>query len=155
MLARTLCVAVLLLAFVRPAAAQEDAVAAVLDALHEAASTSDAQRYWGLFAEDAIFFGTDPTERWTIEDFHGYADPAFESGRGWTYHVLERNVFLAPGGRMAWFDESLHNANYGNCRGTGVLVRRDDAWKIIQYNLSIPVPNDLAATVVAMIRDAE
>ncbi len=155
MLRRSISLVLLMLSTVLPAAAQEDAVAAVLDALHEAASTPDAERYWSLFGEDAIFFGTDPSERWTIEDFHGYADPAFENGRGWTYHVVSRNVFLAPGGEMAWFDESLRNENYGDCRGTGVLVRRDGEWKIVQYNLSIPVPNDLAAAVVAMIRDAE
>ncbi len=148
-----LTVPVLLVAVSLPA--DEEAVEAVLDALHETAAKPDPERYWDLFAEDAMFFGTDPTERWTIEDFHGYADPSFEQGRGWTYHVVSRHVFLAPGGAVAWFDEELHNENYGDCRGTGVLVERDGEWKIVQYNLSIPIPNDLALSVVEMIRAAE
>ena len=134
---------------------EQQAVAAVLDALHEAASKADAARYWDLFAEDAIFFGTDPTERWTMEEFRGYADPFFSQGRGWTYHVVERYVFPGSGGRVAWFDEELSNDKYGRCRGTGVLVLVDGAWKIAQYNLSIPIPNDLTPAVVELIQGAD
>lgn len=135
-----------------PTRGDERPIHAVLDALHEAASEADEERYWGLFAEDAIFFGTDPTERWTMEEFHVYADPHFEQGRGWTYRVVARHVFLPPESDVAWFDEELSNDNYGACRGTGVLVRLGGEWKIAQYNLSIPIPNDLATSVVEMIR---
>src|SRR5690606_31302415 len=37
----------------------------VLDEWHEAAARSDLERYMELMAEDAIFLGTDATERWT------------------------------------------------------------------------------------------
>lgn len=138
-----------------PSRCDEESVAAVLDALHDAAAKAEAERYWSLFAEDAIFFGTDPAERWTIEQFHAYADPYFEQGRGWTYRVASRHVFLNPGGGIAWFDEELTNETYGACRGTGVLVEVDGEWKIAQYNLSLPIPNDLATTVVEMIRASQ
>ena len=36
-----------------------------------------------------------------------------------------------------------------------MLIVEDDAWKIAQYNLSIPIPNALALDVVDMIRRAE
>ena len=52
---------------------------------------------------------------------------------------------------MAWFDEALDTPNMGPCRGSGVLVRGGDAWKIAQYNLSIPIPNDLADGIVKQI----
>ena len=143
----------------RPAAAQssddERAVSAVLDALHDAASKAQFDRYFGLFAEDAVFLGTDATERWSGADFKAYAKPIFDEGRGWTYTPTERHVYIARDGRTAWFDERLENANLGETRGTGVLVREGGTWKIAQYNLTIPIPNALAREVVRMIRAAK
>ncbi len=143
----------------RPAAAQssddERAVSAVLDALHDAASKAQFDRYFGLFAEDAVFLGTDATERWSVADFKAYAKPIFDEGRGWTYTPTERHVYIARDGRTAWFDERLENANLGETRGTGVLVREGGTWKIAQYNLTIPIPNALAREVVRMIRAAK
>jgi hypothetical protein len=136
----------------RPGSDPKPAIEKVLDALHDAAAKADGERYFALFGRDAVFLGTDASERWTIEQFREYATPHFDAGTGWTYHVRKRNVSITDDHRTAWFDEDLVNEKYGTCRGTGVLVRRDDAWKIVQYSLSIPVPNDLALDVVEMIR---
>lgn len=56
-------------------------------------------------------------------------------------------------GDTAWFDEDLESAGLGAVRGSGVLVRdpRSGAWKIAQYNLSIPIPNDKFPEVRALI----
>jgi hypothetical protein len=136
------------------AAAATAEVSAVLDALHHNASIADEATYFGLFAPEGVFLGTDATERWTVDQFREYAHPGFSQGRGWTYVLREgtRHIAFAPGGAVAWFDEILDNANYGETRGTGVLRRVGDDWKISQYHLTIPVPNALADTVVAMIR---
>ena len=133
----------------------EAAVAAVIDELHRAASTGDGQRYFDLFAPGAVFFGTDASERWTLEEFRAYALRRFEEGATWTYHVTTRHVFVSGDGSTAWFDEALHNAKYGVCRGTGVLVRIGGDWRIAQYNLTIPIPNEIALDVVKMIRQLE
>ncbi len=53
---------------------------------------------------------------------------------------------------VAWFDERLENASYGEMRGSGVLRLTDDGWKIEQYVLSFAVPNGAARDVVAVIR---
>ena len=53
---------------------------------------------------------------------------------------------------LAWFDERLDNASYGETRGSGVLRLTEDGWKIEQYVLSFAVPNDAARDVVAVIR---
>ena len=132
----------------------DTAVAAVLDEFHAAAAAAEGERYFGLFAEDAVFLGTDPGERWTLEEFRGYAQPHFDNGTGWTYTAASRHVFLAADGLTAWFDEDLDNAKYGRCRGTGVLVKIEGAWKIAQYNLSVPIPNELASGIVEQIRGA-
>ena len=127
-------------------------VSAVLDALHAAASEADFDPYFSLYAGEAVFLGTDATERWTREEFMDYTKGRFDTGTGWTYHMLERHIAIAPGGRTAWFDERLENANLGETRGSGVLVMEDGGWKIAQYNLTIPIPNEMVREVAARIR---
>jgi uncharacterized protein (TIGR02246 family) len=130
----------------------EGELARVLDALHGAAARADGAAYFELFAPDAVFLGTDASERWSVAEFRAYAEPFFSQGVGWTYEPRERHVFLDPTRRVAWFDERLWNAKYGEVRGSGVLMLGDGRWRIAQYNLAIPVPNALAADLVARIR---
>lgn len=127
-------------------------VADALRDFHDAASKADGQRYFDHFAEGAIYMGTDATERWTLDQFRSFAEPYFSKGRGWTYVASERHVYVSDDGQTAWFDELLDNASYGVTRGTGVFVRGTDRWRMAQYHLTIPVPNDLAKTLVEMIR---
>ena len=134
---------------------EETAVAAVLDDLHEAAAEADGERYFNLYADNAIFLGTDITERWTIDAFKTYALARFDQGAGWTYTPQSRHLYFSPDKKTAWFDEILHNERFGECRGTGVLVKVDDAWKIAQYHLTVPIPNALLYKVVDLIREEE
>lgn len=129
------------------------AVAKTLDDFHLAASRADGTAYFNLFAPEGVFIGTDATERWTVEEFKKYASPHFSKGHGWTYESKIRHIDLAPSGDIAWFDEILDNKAYGQCRGSGVLRKIGTAWKISQYHLTIPIPNDLAEKVVALIRE--
>ena len=133
------------------------AVSSILDALHHNAAVADEDAYFALFAPEAVFLGTDATERWTVEEFRAYAHARFETGRGWTYALRPgtRHITFDPAGQVAWFDEILDNASYGETRGTGVVRRMGGAWKIAQYHLTIPIPNALADTVVDMIRAQE
>jgi len=133
----------------------EKAVDGVLSAFHQAASDADGDLYFSLLAEDAIFLGTDATERWSVEELEAFARPYFSEGRGWTYESSERHIAIARDGNTAWFDEILRNDNYGTCRGTGVLVLTDQGWRIAQYSLSIPIPNDLARELTNRIKDFE
>ncbi|MEN0065897.1 MAG: nuclear transport factor 2 family protein [Myxococcota bacterium] len=126
------------------AASPEADIDRVLDDLHRAASEADAAAYFGRFTDDAVFIGTDPTERWTIEEFRLWAAPRFEGESAWTYVPVERHVSIAPKGRVAWFDEMLDHARYGRVRGSGALVRMGKEWKVSQYVLSFAVPNDVA-----------
>ena len=132
--------------------AAEQAVSDTLDALHTAASEAMYNRYFNLYAEDAVFLGTDATERWTKAEFAAYARPRFEDGGGWSYDVIERHISVSNDGQFAWFDERLTNASLGETRGSGVLRHSDAGWRVVQYNLTIPVPNELATDVVQQIR---
>ena len=117
----------------------------LLDGLHRDAHEGNFQTYFARYIPDAIFLGTDKTERWTIEEFKTYAKPAFADGHGWTYRVIERN--WEGGGDVRWFDEILFNEKLGYCRGTGVVKLIDNEWKIAHYSLTMLVPNEIAAEV--------
>lgn len=122
-----------------------------LSAFHEAASKGDWDIYFSLMSDDAIFLGTDVSERWDKATFKSYASKT----DGWTYSLKNRNINLTPDGNSAWFDEILHNEKYGTSRGTGILIRTDSGWKISQYHLTFPIPNDLAAGITLEIQTFE
>lgn len=134
------------------AAEDKLAIQSVLDQFHQAASEHDFAKYFALFNHDAVFIGTDASERWELEDFKAYVKLHFDKGQGWTYTPRKRHISLADGATVAWFDEMLDNAKYGTCRGTGVLVKEGKAWKLSQYHLTIPVPNELVEPLVKMIQ---
>lgn len=127
------------------------AIAAVMDDFHLAAAQADESRYFGHFDENAVFLGTDATERWTKAEFQAYAHPYFAKGRAWNFRATRRAITLSSDGKTAWFDEDLATPNLGPCRGSGVLVLKDGAWKIAQYNLAFTVPNGVAKDVKARI----
>ena len=134
----------------------EAEVANILDQLHIRARFANAS-YFDLFNPDAVYIGTDASERWTLAQFRAFAEPYFRSGRGWTYTLRPgtRHIQFSPDGQTAWFDELLDNASYGVTRGTGVLVLTPQGWRIAQYHLTIPMPNALAREFVARIRASE
>ncbi len=128
----------------------------VLDTFHQAAADADQKVYFSLLDEQAIFLGTDSSERWTKKEFAAFVTPYFSKGRGWLYRPTQRNITLIKqskkGEQLAFFDELLDNNTYGRCRGTGVLRLTPEGWKILQYNLSIPVPNAIASDIVKEIQ---
>jgi len=132
------------------AQSQTAGVDAVLNDFHDAAAKGDFNRYFSHFTDDAVFLGTDASERWTTAEFRVYAKSRFEHG-GWTYTPVKRNVFLSKDGQIAWFDEIVASKKYGNMRGTGVLVKSGTTWKVAQYNLLKPIPNGLFDKIVGMI----
>ena len=128
------------------------AVTSTLDALHLYAHEADGKKYFSLYSDDAVFMGTDATERWHIGEFKTYANARFDTGKGWTYTPTSRNIYFNENRDTAWFDETVMNVKYGECRGTGVLEKFGGEWKISHYNLTVPVPNDLLVPIVEMIK---
>lgn len=144
-----LCLALMTATPPAPASAPTptQAVSTVLDDWHEAAAHADEARYFGHFTPDAVFLGTDGSERWTRDEFRVWAKPFFAQGKTWSFTVGARHVSFSKDGKVAWFDETLATPNLGPARGTGVLVKDGSAWKIAQYSLSIPIPNSLMKEV--------
>ena len=125
----------------------------LLDGLHYDAHKGNFDSYFDRYSSDAVFLGTDKTERWTIEEFKNYAKTAFADGHGWTYKVIERN--WEGEGQTRWFDEILFNEKLGHCRGTGVVEWTNGEWKIAHYALTMLVPNSIAAEVGAQTIQAD
>ncbi len=147
---RNLLIVLLLLCcmpFVYAQQAHTQAVDQVLSQFHQAAAKADWDHYFSLLSDGAIFLGTDATERWTKEEFEGYARPT----QGWTYTEKLRHIIMSADNNTAWFDELLWNDSYGECRGSGVLVNEGSGWRLVQYNLTIPIPNSLARQITEQI----
>lgn len=119
----------------------------LLDNWHKAAAEAKFDTYFGMMADDAIFIGTDPTENWNISEFKAFAKPYFDKGKAWNFTSVERNHFFAKDGETAWFDELL-DTQMKICRGSGVLRKDGDQWKIVHYVLSMTIPNDNVDEVV-------
>lgn len=133
----------------------EKNIAEVLNSFHQAAADAQAKSYFNLLSQDAIFLGTDVSERWSKEEFKAFVIPYFSKGTGWLYTPTKRNISLLEQGQVAFFDELLFSESYGTCRGSGVIIKTAQGWKISQYNLSIPMPNGLAKALVKQIKSYE
>ena len=137
-----------------PAQSRAERVAALLDDWHHAAAVADEARYFGHFAANGVFMGTDATERWTVDAFREWAKPQFQRKTAWNFTPHDRHIDFSPDRTVAWFDELLDTPNLGPCRGSGVLVLTNGTWKIVQYNLSVPIPNALVGDVARQIAGA-
>lgn len=122
----------------------------VLDKFHLAATNANYEDYMALLAEQAVFLGTDPTERWDKVEFASFVKPYFSRGQGWEYIAVSRNISEVVGRKeVLIFDEVLKNDTYGLCKGSGVLIKTPAGWKIAQYNLSVALENAFATKIVS------
>jgi len=131
----------------------KQAIGALLDDWHAAAAKADEERYFAHFTPDAVFLGTDATERWDLAAFRAFAHPFFARGKAWSFRSVRRAVIVGPGGSIAWFDEDLDTPNMGPARGSGVLVRERPGapFRIAHYNLALTIPNERMDQVKALL----
>ena len=122
-------------------------VNSMLDSFNRAAAKANFDNYFSFYTEDAIFTGTDATERWDKPAFMKWAKPIFERGRAWNFTALERHIYFDKTGNFGWFDELL-NTEMKICRGSGVLIKEGNNWKLKQYILSTTIPNDKLDEVI-------
>lgn len=120
---------------------------ALLNNWHRAAAEAKAQEYFSAMSDDAIYIGTDATENWTKKQFEAFAKPYFDRGKAWDFKPFQRHIYLSTDGKTAWFDELL-DTWMKICRGSGVLQKDGNVWKIKHYVLSTTVPNDNIDAVV-------
>ena len=142
---------IMMLVFLSAQIWANDKASGTLDKFHQAAAKADFHNYFSVFAEKGVFMGTDGSERWTKNQFKDYVKVYFDQGKGWLYQPSSRHFITTDNDDILLFDELLENSNYGQCRGSGVLIRNKMGWQILQYNLSITVPNGIATEVVNSI----
>lgn len=127
-----------------------DAVHRALDAWHGAAAEGDVDGYFARLAEDAVFLGTDATERWTRDEFLDYTRAVHaKSGGMWAIEPFDRHVVVE--GDHAWIDEGLRHVNYSDWRGTGVLRRDGQDWTIVHYSMTFTIPNGVTRQVQQIV----
>ncbi len=124
------------------------AVRSVLTDFHTAAATADPQRFFEHLASDAIFFGPGAPERFGVEQLRA----RFADAIGWMAGPSERHVVVSRDGTLAWFDQRLASRQLGELRASGVLRGAGGGWKIVQYHVAMPVPNQLVAELVPELR---
>ena len=144
--------------FLQTAHAQnaETNIHALLNQWHAAAAQAQFENYFKPLHKDFIFMGTDATERWDMAAFKAFAKPYFDKDKAWSFTTLERKVYVTSDGNYAWFDELLQT-QMKICRGSGVLLKTNNQWQLVQYVLSVTVPNDCidaAIKIKAPIEDA-
>lgn len=145
-----------------------DAIDALLNFFHGAASIGDFDGYFSCFHPNGRFLGTDKTENWTVSEFMEFSRPHFTPGRSaWTfnpipdsrkYDVFPVGPIAAPsatqGPAFATFDEHLESVSFETtARGTGTVIwdTATGKWLIAHYYLSFPIPNDLAKDMCKQI----
>ena len=126
----------------------------VLDNWHKAAAEANFETYFDLMTTDAIFIGTDATENWNYIAFKEFCKPYFERGNAWSFESVDRNIFISEDKKIAWFDELL-DTKMKLCRGSGVLKKENDNWKIAHYVLSIAVPNENVGELIEIKKNTD
>lgn len=117
-----------------------------MDAWHKDVANSNFDAYFNTMTNDAIFIGTDASENWTKKQFMEFSKPYFDKKETWNFKPLERHIFISDDGKTAWFDELLDTWMH-LCRGSGVLIKQNNGWKLKHYVLSVTVPNDSIKSV--------
>lgn len=128
-------------------------VNAFVDSWHDDAANT-RMAYFEKMAPDGVYIGTDKTELWHRAAFKVWAKPYFDSKKAWTFKATRRNVYWSPDRKVIWFDELL-DTQMGVCQASGVLHPTANGFAIDHYQLSMAVPNDVAAAVTKTIKQFE
>jgi hypothetical protein len=120
---------------------QVDQLNILIDYWHLAATTADLQKYSQVMSDKFVFLGTAPGERWNKNTFLDFSKPYFDKGKAWDFKPSNRIWEFNIDSSVAWFDEDLDTWMRG-CRGSGILQKENNAWKISYYNLTVLIENE-------------
>lgn len=113
----------------------------IVDQWHLDATNTNFDAYFDVLADNFIFLGTAPGERWRKEDFAAFCKPYFDKGTAWDFLPSNRKWVVSKDKKTAWFDEDLDTWMEG-CRGSGIMVKEKGEWKIAYYNLTVLIENE-------------
>jgi ketosteroid isomerase-like protein len=124
----------------------------LMDNWHQAAAEADEEVFFNSMSEDAIYLGTDAGEKWKRDELKEWSSAFFERESAWTFTPVSREFYFSKNGNTVWFDELLKTW-MGTCRGSGVLQKQRDGWKIKHYHLSVTVSNDLIQQFITLVKE--
>ncbi len=113
----------------------------LMDDWHIAAASANFNSYFDATHEHFVFLGTAPGERWTKIQFQQFCKPYFDKGKAWDFVPANRHWNYNADSTIAWFDEDLKTWMEG-CRGSGILTKTENEWKISYYNLTVLIENE-------------
>ena len=122
----------------------QDEVRKVLDEMIEAQNAGDAGRLRSMLSErpDAVHIGTDAEEWWTSGQV---VDAVAAASGGDDIRAVADDIDVHIHGDIAWAEGrgcfTRADGAERPVRMTGVLVREDNQWKVVQSHASIGVPN--------------
>jgi hypothetical protein len=116
-------------------------VANLVEQWHRDAANAYLDGYIGLMDSTCNYIGTDATENWKRDEFAAFCKPYFDKNTSWDFTTIQREVRLNEAVNTAWFDEIL-DTHMGTCRGSGALEFKNGEWKLMQYVLSVAIPNE-------------
>lgn len=121
-----------------------------IDNWHHAATVADEEIFFGSLDSNAVYLGTDPDERWLKHEFMDWGMKYFERDTAWAFTPYNRFWEFSDDMNYAWFDELLET-HMGICRGSGIVKRYGNTWKIKHYNLALTLPNEQMSDYKKMI----
>jgi hypothetical protein len=113
----------------------------LLNEWHVSAAKADFKKYFEVTAENFVFLGTAPSERWNKKEFQAFCKPYFDKGKAWDFKPSNRKWDFSKDVKIAWFDEDLDTWMKG-CRGSGICILEKGKWKIAYYNLTVLIENE-------------
>ena len=122
----------------------QDEVRKVLDEMIEAQNAGDTGRLRSMLSErpDAVHIGTDAEEWWTSGQV---VDAVAAASGGDDIRAVADDIDVHIHGDIAWAEGRGRFTRADGAerpvRMTGVLVREDNQWKVVQSHASIGVPN--------------
>lgn len=124
----------------------------LIDDWHIAAALADEDAFFGAMTPDAVYIGTDASERWQRDELRDWSKEYFDKESAWDFKPMDRHLQIADDGNSAWWDEKL-DTWMGICRGSGILVKTSTGWKIRHFHLSVTVPNDKIQEFVGLVKE--
>lgn len=110
-----------------------------IDNWHKAAAVADEDTFFGSMTENCIYIGTDKTERWKRDELKKWSEKYFQRESAWSFKPYDRDLHILND--IVWFSELL-DTWMGVCRGSGILRKTKEGWKLEQYHLSVTIDND-------------
>jgi len=126
------------------------AIHQLMDEWHHAAAVADEDKFFGSMTADGIYLGTDASERWLRDEMKEWSKKYFAKESAWAFTAHDRQVYFSANGQIAWFEELL-DTWMGPCRGSGVLQKTSEGWKIRHYNLAVAVANEVVNDYIKLL----